>query len=270
MKTKWTVSSAIIGIILIQITLFSCHQEDPPVTTEVCKISHLDLFDGTEHLVLNMNFDGTTDKIVSYSATQGTMTSTIAYTYSGDKIVLNITSSTGALSQKIYELDEDGRVENIVNNATGDEWSYYYDDNGYLEEESYSDGDDSDKDYDKTYTYSNGNCVSELKEYGSGTIQTVSYAYYEDKLNNGGYFGHTDDWAFGLNAERIRSINFGKASKNLLKTQKIVNPFFGWNIKVEHSYTVNDKGYVSARVSRVYDDEDLLAEENTSVTYLCK
>ncbi len=265
MKHNWSILMIVMLIIASQLSNCSCNKEDTtPPSENTCLITEVDLTDGTDHETVHLEYNADL-KVSLYEPTIGILHSITRYTYAGNKIVANSDSSS---AQRIYELDDNGRIENVVNNATDDEWYYDYDDNGYMIEEDFYDGDDSDKDYERVFTYTNGNCTSEVKEYGDGDIQTVNYTYYLDKANKGGFFGPTDEWIFFLmDMNRIRSLPFGTASKNLIKTCDIVDRT-GAHIKLEFAYTFNN-GYVATRTSKTTVGSGTPIELTTTVTYYC-
>ena len=157
----------------------------------------------------------------------------------GDKVIINF-YNFGEVTQITATLDDEGRLEEWIEDS-GLERYYYYNSQGYLEEmESYN-PDDDDESFTIYYTVANGNVVSAIQEFEDGSIGTVAYTYYSDKVNKDGILHFETDGILHMGFNRQ-----GKASKNLLKSEVRTSPdqeVRRWDM----TYVLQTDGYVSQR-----------------------
>ena len=223
-----------LSLLALALAFFACDKDkDPKPTEKTCVVNRITDEDGD--VTSSYEYDD------ALRVTRFELGPEYYFTffYSGDKVIINF-YNFGEVTQITATLDDEGRLEEWIEDS-GLERYYYYNSQGYLQEmESYN-PDDDDESFTIYYTVANGNVVSAIQEFEDGSIGTIAYTYFSDKLNKDGILHFETDGILHMGFNRQ-----GKASKNLLKSEVRTSPdqeVRRWDM----TYVLQTDGYVSQR-----------------------
>lgn len=132
-----------------------------------------------------------------------------------------------------------GRVnhfEKYVNEQKAADVTLAYNENGYLINQKIT-SEQAGLVQEFIYTYTNGNLKS-VKEYVNGKLQSTASLEYYDSFNNSLHIDLLDTKQIGL----VNDGQFGKQSRNLLKTAKVFDADSDLLVQVDHFYDIDADG----------------------------
>lgn len=143
------------------------------------------------------------------------------------------------VTYKNAERGIDGRVnhfEKYVNEQKAADVTFAYDVNGYLINQKIT-ADEAGFVKEFVYTYANGNLKS-ITEYVNGKLQSTAALEYYSSFNNSLQVDLLDTKQIGF----VNDTQFGKQSKNLVKTAKVFDADSELLVQVDHFYKIDAAG----------------------------